>query len=138
MASLLFFNPIVLYYTIGTSVTKGLIDLKNIIDYPSKKVSHRSGCSPVNRLSHTRRNLTTEHLNLNFASRTKLPLSHSFYAEKVFISCIWLIPFPECVPRPSLFDTDTFAVFKQIGNRRYFQLVEKKKIFCLRKCKESS
>ena len=49
------------------------------------------GCNPVNWVSHTWRNLTTVYLNLNFVSIARLILLYSFYAEKVFISCVWLI-----------------------------------------------
>ena len=36
-------------------------------------------------------NLAIEYLNLNFVSTPKLTPLHLFYAEKAFISCVWLI-----------------------------------------------
>ena len=64
------------------------------------------GCNPVNWLSQTRRNLTTEYLNLNFVTTPKLTPMHSFFAEEVFVSCVWLISVSRVRTRPSLFDTD--------------------------------
>ena len=61
-------------------------------------------------MSQTRRNLTIKYLNLNFGRTTKLTLSHSFYTETVFISCVWLISHRECIPRQSLFDTDICSI----------------------------
>ena len=90
-------------------------------------------------MSQTRRNLTIEYLNLNFVTPPKLAPLHSFYVEKVFISCVWLIP----VLANSPFWYRYFAgypfglkVFNQIGTRRYFQLIEKKKYFVSESAKE--
>ena len=71
----------------------------------NKKLSN-SGCNPVNCLSQTRRNLTTEYLNLNFVTTPKLKPLHSSYAGKVFISCVWLIPVLQVSTRPSLSDSN--------------------------------
>ena len=79
-----------------------------------------------------------EYLNLSFVTTPKLTPLHSFFAEKVFISCVWLIRVSlvrtmDSVPRPSFFDTNIFAadpfgfkVLNQIGNYQNFQLFEKK------------
>ena len=60
------------------------------------------GCSPANWLSQTRRNLTIEFLNLNFASRKKLCKNLAIYEKintvafilcgKVLISCVLAHP----------------------------------------------
>ena len=57
--------------------------------------------------------------------------------EKVFtFLCLDLFPFCKCMPRPNLFDSYILQEslsdlkFYQIGNRRYIQLVVKKKMFC--------
>ena len=55
------------------------------------------GYNPVNWLNQTRRNLAIDYLNLNFVTTPKLKPLHSFFAEKVFISCVWLIPIRQCV-----------------------------------------
>ena len=65
------------------------------------------GYNPVNWLNQARRNLTIKYLNLDFVTTCI-----HFFAEKVLISYIWLIPFSlvcimDRVPRPSFFDTDT-------------------------------
>ena len=115
---------------------------------------HFSGeCNPVNWLIQTMRNLTNEYLNLNFVTTPKLTPLHSFFAEKVFILfdsfisvsllhtmdySLWIIRW--CVLWMRTMDTTSklfryryfaarpfgFKVFNQVGNRRYFQLVEKK------------
>ena len=75
------------------------------------------GCNPINWLNQTRINLTIEYLNLNFVTTPKLTALHSFFAEKVFISCVWLTHVSlvrtmdsmctmDSVPRPSFFDTN--------------------------------
>ena len=64
------------------------------------------GCNTVNWLSQTRRNLTIEYLNLNFVTTPKLTPLHSFYVEKVFVSCVWLVSVSQVHARPSLFDTN--------------------------------
>ena len=101
-------------------------------------------CNPVNWFCQTRRNLSIEYLNLNFVTTPKLTPFHSFYAEKVFISCVWLIPVSWVRTRSSLFDTDvlwhilldlkfsTRSVPVNISNRW------KGKMFFVRKCKGSS
>ena len=75
------------------------------------------GCSPVNWLSQTRRKLTIEFLDLNFASRRKL-CKHSVFCEnmntvayilfrKVFIfSRFCLFTFRKCITLLSLSDID--------------------------------
>ena len=78
---------------------------------PQDMASYSGGCNPINWLNQTKRNLTIEYINLNFVTRPKLIPLHSFFAEKVFISCFWLIPVllvgsMDSVPRPSFFDTD--------------------------------
>ena len=78
---------------------------------PQDVTSYSGGCNPINWSNQTRRNLTIEYLNLNFVTIPKLIPLHSFFAEKVFISCFWLIPVllvrtMDSVPRPSFFDTD--------------------------------
>ena len=55
--------------------------------------------------------MTIEYLNLNFVTTPNLTPLHSFFAEKVFISCVWLIPVSlvptlDRVARPIFFDTD--------------------------------
>ena len=65
-----------------------------------------AGCELVNWLSQTRRNLRIGYLNLNIVTARKLTLLHSFYAEKVFVSCVWLITVSRVRTRASLFDTD--------------------------------
>ena len=57
--------------------------------------------------------------------------------EKVFtFLCLGLFPFCKCMPRSNLFDSYILQQslsdlkFYQIGNRRYIQLVVKKKMFC--------
>ena len=47
-------------------------------------------------------------LNIWICTHTKINTVafYSFYAEKVFISCVWLIPVSRVRTRPSLFDTD--------------------------------
>ena len=73
------------------------------------------GCSPVNWLSQTRRNLTIEFLGLNFVSRRNLCKNSVFYENmntvafilfgKVFIFlCFCSFPFRKCIPLPSLSD----------------------------------
>ena len=84
------------------------------------------GGSPVNWLSQTRRNLTNEHLNLNFVTKPKFIMLHSFYEEKVFISCVWLIPISRVRTTSKPFRYRYFKVFNQIRNRQNFQLIEKK------------
>ena len=99
------------------------------------------GRNPVNWLNQTRRNLTTEYLNLNIVTTPELTLLHLFFAEKVFISCAWLITVSLVRAMDSERTTSKlfwyryfaaypfgFKVFNQIGNRQYFQLVEKKNI----------
>ena len=90
------------------------------------------GCNPFNWLNQTSRNLTTKYLNFNFVITPKLTPLHSFFAEKVFVSCV-------CPIRVSLVPTTSksfryqyfaaypfrFKHFHQIVNRRYFQLVAK-------------
>ena len=100
------------------------------------------GRNPVNWLNQTRRNLTTEYLNLNIVTTPKLTLLHLFFAEKVFISCAWLITVSLVRAMDSERTTSKlfwyryfaaypfgFKVFNQIGNRQYFQLVENEKYF---------
>ena len=70
--------------------------------FGEKKQENSGGCNPVNWLSQTRRNLAIEYLNLNLVTTPKLTLLHSFYAKKVFISCVWFI----LVKPLSLSDTD--------------------------------
>ena len=89
-------------------------------------------------MNQTKRNLKIKYLSLSFVTTPKLTLLYSFFAEKVFISCVWLIRVSlvrtmDSVPRPSFFDTNisaadpfTFKVLNQIGNRQNFQLFEKK------------
>ena len=74
--------------------------------YPHLRVTYSGVCNLVNWLSQTRRNLTIEHLNLNFVTTPKLTPLQSFYAEKVFVSCVWLISVSQLRTRSSLFDTD--------------------------------
>ena len=88
--------------TIGNSFTRKLAALdvisianrnRSIIEssceHADKTLAKCSGgCSPVNWSSQTRRNLRIEYLNLNFVTTPKLTPVHSFYAKKVFISCI--------------------------------------------------
>ena len=69
------------------------------------------GCNLVNWLNQTRRNFTTEYLNLNFVTTPKLTPLRSSFAERVFLSCVWLIPVllvrtMDSVPRPSFSDTN--------------------------------
>ena len=97
-----------------------------------KTTSSSGGCSPVNWLSQSRTNLATEYLNLNFE-----PHFITFYAEKVFISCVWLFTISRVRTMSKPFLYRYFKVFNQVGNRQYFQLVGKKMI-CRRTCKESS
>ena len=82
-------------------LAQGTMAVKNI-----GTAAASGGCNPVNWLSQTRGNLTIEYLNLNFVTTPKLTPLNSFYAEKVFISCVWLIPVSRVRTRPSLFDTD--------------------------------
>ena len=89
------------------------------------------------------RNLTIEHLNINFVATRKLTPSHSFDAGKVFMSCVWLIPVSRVRATSKPFRYQYFAawpfkfkVFNHIGYRWYFQLVEKKKIFAWENEKE--
>ena len=67
--------------------------------------------------------------------------------KRFFFHAFGSFPFPECVPRPSVFDIDIlqhslsdlkFSRFKdlKIGNRWYFQLVEKKKCFAWENAKK--
>ena len=51
------------------------------------------------------------------------------YLKKVFISCVWLIPISWVCTTSKPFRYRYFIVFNQVGNRQYFQLVEKKKWF---------
>ena len=101
---------------------------------PKKKVTFcRAWCNPVNWLNESWKNLTIEYLNLNFVTTPKLTPLHSFFAEKVFISCVWSIPVSLVRTMSKLFRYRYFAAYPfgfkvfQIGNRRYFQLVGKKK-----------
>ena len=78
-----------------------------------------------------------------FCNTPKLTLLHTFFAERVFISCIWLISVSLLRTKSKLFRYRYFAVypirfqvFNQIGNRRYFQLVAKKKCFPWENAKE--
>ena len=79
---------------------------------PKKKVTFcRGWCNPVKWLNESWKNLTVEYLNLNFVTTPKLTPLHSFFAEKVFISCVWVTPVllvrtMDSVPRTSFFDTD--------------------------------
>ena len=110
-----------------------------------KNTTTSSGrCNPVNWLSQTKRNLIIEYLNLNLATTPKLTPLHSFYAEKVFVSCAVhyrFVPF-RVRTRPSLFDTDILQHtisnlnFQPDDTRRYFQLVEKKKCFAQENAKK--
>ena len=60
-------------------------------------------------MSQTRRNLTIEYLNLSFVITAKLTPLHSFYAENVFVSCIfWLISVLQVRTCPNFFDTNIF------------------------------
>ena len=78
-------------------------------------VDASGGCSPVNCLSQTRRNLAIEFLGLNFSSRRKLCKNSVFYEYmnivplilfgKVFIFLRFCsFPFGKCIPLPSLSD----------------------------------
>ena len=51
----------------------------------------------------------------------------SFYA--IWIFCVWLIPISRVCTTSKLFRYRYLKVFNQVGNRQYFQLVEKKKWF---------
>ena len=75
--------------------------------------------------------LAIEYLDLNFVTTPKLTPWDSFYAEKVFISCVWWIPIlrVHTTSRP-------FKVFNLVGNRQYFKLIEKKKWFAWEHAKE--
>ena len=64
------------------------------------------GWDPFNWLNRSRKNLTIDYLNLNFVTIPKLTPMHSFYAEKFFVSFVWLISVSRVRTRPSLFDTD--------------------------------
>ena len=87
-------------------------------------------------MSQTRRNLTIEYLNLNFVTTPKLtPVAFilcgkGFYflrlAHSRFASAYTSKPFRYRYFAAYRFG---FKVFNQIGTRRYFQLVEKKKCF---------
>ena len=62
-------------------------------------------CSPVNWLSQTRRNLTIQFLNLDFASNQKMNSVASIFCVEVFIFlCFASFPFCKCIPLLSLFD----------------------------------
>ena len=94
-------------------------------------------------MNQTRRNLKIEYLNLNFVTTPKLTPLHSFFAEKVFISCVWSIPVSLVRTMSKLFRYRYFAaypfgfkVFNHIGNRWYLQLVEKKKSFAWENAKK--
>ena len=56
------------------------------------------GCSPVNWLSQTKRNLAIEYLNLNFVPH--------FMRKKFLFRPFGSFLFRECVPHLILFDTD--------------------------------
>ena len=84
-------------------------------------------------MNKTRRNLTTEYLNLNFATKPKLTTLHWFFAKKDFISCVWFIPVSLVRTTSKHFRYRYFAeyyfgfkVFNQIVNRQTFQLVKSK------------
>ena len=102
------------------------------------------GWSPVNWLSQTRRNLATEFLNLNFASRRKLCLNLTLYIKKdntvVLILCEKIIiflrldslTFRKCIPHSSLYDIDALRdsfwdlkfsrkVFKEFSREKCWQ-----------------
>ena len=85
------------------------------------------GCIPVSWLSQTRRNLTTEFLDLNFASRTKCCVIRILYpmkklillrfilriilCGKVFIFlCFGSYPFCKCILFPSLSDINILRI----------------------------
>ena len=85
----------------------------------------------------------TWQLNLNFVTTPKLIPLHSFFAKKVFIICVWLIPASLGCTTSKLFWYQysaaypfQFKVFNQIGDRPYFQLVETKKYFACENAKE--
>ena len=87
-------------------------------------------------MSQTRRNLAIEYLNSNFVTTSKLTLLHSFFCGKGFYffrlaHSRFTSAYTSKSFRYRYFAAYPFGfkVFNQIGIRRYFQLVEKKKCF---------
>ena len=77
--------------------------------------SSSGGCNQLNWLSQTRRNLTVEFMDLNFASRRELCKNSVFYGNRNIVAFILLgkvfifsrfcsFPFRKCLPFPSLSD----------------------------------
>ena len=101
--------------------------------------------NPFNWLSQTRRNLTSEYLNLNFVTTPKLTPLHSihFMWKRFLFLAFGSFPFRECVhfqafsiPIFCSISFFGFKVFNQLGTRWYFQLVENKNCFSWETAKE--
>ena len=113
--------------------------------FNNNKTLSSSGCNPVNCLSQTRRNLTTEHLNLNFVTTPKLKPLHSSYAGKVFIFYAFgSFPFCKWVHVQAfaiaIFCSLSFGIenFQLDWYLSIFSTSWKEKNFFLKKCKGSS